>query len=89
LRRKKAARQPRARQQSIGCKLDLGENQRDYQPSIKAKQQPTRVDNRIRRRSERKADLRTACSSLTRARQDFLARSAVAVDRFSRAISAN
>ena len=32
---------------------------------------------------------RTACSSLTRARQDFLARSAVAVDRFSRAISTN
>ena len=31
---------------------------------------------------------RTACSSLTRARQDFLARSTVAVDRFSRAISA-
>ena len=33
--------------------------------------------------------LRTACSSLTRARQDFLARNPVAVDRFSRAISAN
>src|SRR5262252_1978144 len=32
---------------------------------------------------------RTACSSLTRARQDFLARSTVAVDRFSRAISTN
>jgi class 3 adenylate cyclase len=30
-----------------------------------------------------------ACSSLTRARQDFLARSTVAVDRFSRAISTN
>ena len=30
---------------------------------------------------------RTACSSLTRARQDFFARSTVAVDRFSRAIS--
>ena len=28
--------------------------------------------------------VRTACSSLTRARQDFLARSTVAVDRFSR-----
>src|SRR5215467_12108843 len=33
--------------------------------------------------------VRTACSSLTRARQDFLARSTVAVDRFSRAISTN